>query len=105
MNHSKETLHAEEEGKTEGYLDCTQESCPLLKRPINNEIYDLRNEIYDLRNTFPEDVEFQALIDEAELAIHRGVLPERIDRSTGGSYFVKNRAGVSSLRCFPGFSF
>lgn len=47
------------------------------------------------RNFFPEDPEFQQVIREAEEAIEHGIYPERIRQGSSGSYFVKNRNGVS----------
>jgi phosphatidylinositol 4-kinase type 2 len=47
-------------------------------------------------NSFPNDAEFNELIQEAELAIENGILPERIYQGSSGSYFVKNTQGVSS---------
>ena len=47
-------------------------------------------------NNFPEDVEYSSLLNEAEQAIEHGVSPQRISRGSSGSYFVKNRDGVSS---------
>ena len=45
----------------------------------------------DVINTFPRDPEYEAIIQEAEMAIDQGVLPELIKKGSSGSYFVKNR--------------
>jgi len=47
-------------------------------------------------NNFPDDVEYSGLLCEAEQAIEHGISPQRISRGSSGSYFVKNRDGVSS---------
>ena len=48
------------------------------------------------RNEFPEDPEFEAVVRQAELAIERGIFPERIYQGSSGSYFVKDPQGVRS---------
>lgn len=45
------------------------------------------------RNEFPEDPEFEAVVRRAELAIERGIFPERIYQGSSGSYFVKDPQG------------
>uniref|UniRef100_A0A8C2PFP6 Phosphatidylinositol 4-kinase type 2 n=1 Tax=Capra hircus TaxID=9925 RepID=A0A8C2PFP6_CAPHI len=45
------------------------------------------------RNEFPEDPEFEAVVRQAELAIERGIFPERIYQGSSGSYFVKDPQG------------
>ncbi|XP_023596315.1 phosphatidylinositol 4-kinase type 2-alpha isoform X2 [Trichechus manatus latirostris] len=45
------------------------------------------------RNEFPEDPEFGAVVRQAELAIERGIFPERIYQGSSGSYFVKDPQG------------
>jgi len=44
---------------------------------------------------FIDDPQFQEAVAEAERAIEMGILPERIYQGSSGSYFVKNRDGVS----------
>ncbi|KAF4518427.1 hypothetical protein B566_EDAN002080 [Ephemera danica] len=44
-------------------------------------------------NTFPDDPHFTELVRQAEAAIERGVLPERIYQGSSGSYFVRNAEG------------
>ncbi|XP_045437921.1 phosphatidylinositol 4-kinase type 2-alpha isoform X2 [Pipistrellus kuhlii] len=46
------------------------------------------------RNEFPEDPEFEAVVRKAEVAIERGIFPERIYQGSSGSYFVKDPQGV-----------
>lgn len=46
------------------------------------------------RNEFPEDPEFEAVVRQAEVAIERGICPERIYQGSSGSYFVKDPQGV-----------
>jgi len=46
-------------------------------------------------NIFPDDVEYSNLLNEAEQAIEHGISPQRISQGSSGSYFVKNRDGVS----------
>lgn len=45
------------------------------------------------RNEFPEDPEFEAVVRKAEVAIERGIFPERIYQGSSGSYFVKDPQG------------
>ncbi|XP_062071100.1 phosphatidylinositol 4-kinase type 2-alpha isoform X1 [Lepus europaeus] len=45
------------------------------------------------RNEFPEDPEFEFVVRQAELAIERGIFPERIYQGSSGSYFVKDPQG------------
>ncbi|XP_016050506.1 phosphatidylinositol 4-kinase type 2-alpha isoform X2 [Erinaceus europaeus] len=49
------------------------------------------------RNEFPEDPEFESVVRQSELAIERGIFPERIYQGSSGSYFVKNLQGVVYL--------
>ncbi|XP_040129345.2 phosphatidylinositol 4-kinase type 2-alpha isoform X2 [Ictidomys tridecemlineatus] len=49
------------------------------------------------RNEFPEDPEFEAVVRQAEVAIERGICPERIYQGSSGSYFVKDPQGVVYL--------
>jgi len=46
-------------------------------------------------NNFPDDAEYSGLLTEAEHAIEHGISPQRISQGSSGSYFVKNRDGVS----------
>merc|ERR1719370_2180548 len=46
-------------------------------------------------NTWPNDPVFTDLIQQAEAAIDQGVYPTRIYQGSSGSYFVKNREGVT----------
>ena len=48
-------------------------------------------------NTFPEDPQFEEIVRQAEDAIEHNVYPIRIYQGSSGSYFVKNREGVSIL--------
>lgn len=42
-----------------------------------------------------DDREFTSLVREAESAIEQGILPQMIYQGSSGSYFIKNRKGVS----------
>uniref|UniRef100_A0A8C5DHP8 Phosphatidylinositol 4-kinase type 2 n=1 Tax=Gouania willdenowi TaxID=441366 RepID=A0A8C5DHP8_GOUWI len=44
-------------------------------------------------NHFPDDPEFEEIIQRAEQAIENGVFPERISQGSSGSYFVKDPKG------------
>ncbi|XP_075468483.1 phosphatidylinositol 4-kinase type 2-alpha [Ascaphus truei] len=44
-------------------------------------------------NEFPEDPEFAEVVRGAEVAIERGIFPERIYQGSSGSYFVKDLQG------------
>ncbi|XP_026470418.1 phosphatidylinositol 4-kinase type 2-alpha [Ctenocephalides felis] len=44
-------------------------------------------------NQFPDDPQFSDLVFQAELAIDKGIYPERIYQGSSGSYFVKNPSG------------
>ncbi|XP_065352218.1 phosphatidylinositol 4-kinase type 2-alpha isoform X1 [Cloeon dipterum] len=61
----------------------TRESQPLLGRTESDITF----------NHFPEDPHFTDLLKNAESAIERGILPERIYQGSSGSYFVKNIEG------------
>ena len=54
-------------------------------------------------NHFPDDIQFNEIIKEAELAIDNNILPERIYQGSSGSYFVKNRNLVVTLSNFLSF--
>ncbi|KAM4635882.1 LOW QUALITY PROTEIN: phosphatidylinositol 4-kinase type 2-alpha [Discoglossus pictus] len=45
------------------------------------------------RNEFPDDPEFAEVVKRAEMAIDRGIFPERIYQGSSGSYFVKDEQG------------
>lgn len=66
-----------------------RENQPLLKKMD----YDTASIII---NTFQDDPEFQAMVNEAENAIERGVYPQRISQGSSGSYFVRNPDGTVS---------
>lgn len=63
-----------------------RENTPLLARPD----YEI-----DVVNFFPEDSDYSHIVHESEDAIDHGILPQRIYQGSSGSYFVKNREGVS----------
>ena len=42
---------------------------------------------------FPDDPQFTELVRQAEMAIERGIYPQRIYQGSSGSYFVKNSDG------------
>ena len=50
----------------------------------------------DYQGNHFDDPEFTGIIHAAEQAIDVGILPERIYQGSSGSYFVKDREGVSS---------
>jgi len=60
---------------------------PLINRSSSNDSTLYLNEF--------DDAEFAALTREVEGAIEAGVDPERIYQGSSGSYFAKNRNGVS----------
>lgn len=68
--------------------DGDQESTPLLgseSQPAEHR--------FKFKNKFPEDPEYTAIVQQVELAIEKGVYPERIIQGSSGSYFVKNMEG------------
>jgi phosphatidylinositol 4-kinase type 2 len=42
-----------------------------------------------------DDPDFASVVNDAIQAIEHGIFPERIVQGSSGSYFVKNRNGVS----------
>lgn len=44
---------------------------------------------------FTDDPQFNEVLNQAQIAIDHEVYPERIYQGSSGSYFVKNRRGVS----------
>lgn len=50
--------------------------------------------IYIILLPFADDPQFSELVFQAELAIDKGIYPERIYQGSSGSYFVKNPSGV-----------
>jgi len=68
-----------------------RERAPLLVRPG-----DPHSENAADYNSFPDDVEYSCLLNEAEQAIEHGIYPQRISQGSSGSYFVKNHHGVRS---------
>jgi len=73
-----------------------RENTPLIGQSrrgrVRSEYEDLDEEMF---NSWPNDPEFTELIREAELAVDHGVFPQRIYQGSSGSYFVKNREGVT----------
>ena len=69
------------------YLVCIMFRRPLIRSSSNESTY---------RNEF-DDQEFSSLVREIEGAIERGTPPERIYQGSSGSYFAKNRKGVSDI--------
>merc|ERR1719470_593014 len=73
-----------------------RENTPLIGQSrrgrVRSEYEDLDEEMF---NSWPNDPEFTELIREAELAVDNGVFPQRIYQGSSGSYFVKNREGVT----------
>jgi hypothetical protein len=72
------------------------------------DIIDDSSYIHLSCNHFPDDVQFNEIIKEAELAIDNNILPERIYQGSSGSYFVKNRNLVINSLSFylsPDFTF
>ncbi|GIY84755.1 phosphatidylinositol 4-kinase type 2-beta [Caerostris darwini] len=62
--------------------DSTHESEPLINQMDSEPCCSI--------NCFPEDLQFSAIVREAENAIVHGIIPERIYQGSSGSYFVKN---------------
>ncbi|XP_042899631.1 phosphatidylinositol 4-kinase type 2-beta isoform X2 [Parasteatoda tepidariorum] len=71
---------------TSSASDSTLEGEPLINKMDSEPCCSV--------NIFPEDLEFTAVIREAEHAIIHGVIPERIYQGSSGSYFVKNVSSV-----------
>jgi len=85
----------------------SQENTPLLSSaPVSSSTPRLGQEYTPLLgrcgdldtsldfNNFPDDLDYTALLSEAEAAIEHGIYPERISQGSSGSYFVKNLEGV-----------
>ncbi|KAG8185595.1 hypothetical protein JTE90_023294 [Oedothorax gibbosus] len=70
---------------TSGASD-SHESEPLISRMDSEPCCSI--------NLFPEDLQFTAVVREAERAIIHGIVPERIYQGSSGSYFVKNSSSV-----------
>lgn len=64
-----------------------KESSPLLGPKHEHDI--------GFWNSFPDDPLFEELVRHAEDAIEHNVFPQRIYQGSSGSYFGKNRDGVS----------
>lgn len=67
---------------------CSNASCetqPLLKK-MNEALCDSG----DFTNAFPEDPEFNQIIQYVEVAFEGEIYPERIVQGSSGSYFVKD---------------
>lgn len=45
----------------------------------------------------PDDPLFSEIVAQAEYAIEKGILPERIYQGSSGSYFVKDASNVSRV--------
>lgn len=74
------------------HLSHDREHQPLLKR-----MDTVTDGAYIVNNNFPDDPEFNHIIQEAENAIDSSIYPERISRGSSGSYFVKNCDSVVSM--------
>jgi len=72
-----------------------RERTPLLVHPSESSVENGAD-----YNSFPDDVEYSSLLNEAEQAIEQGISPQRISRGSSGSYFVKNRDAVNSCVVF-----
>ena len=62
---------------------------------MNGEIQPLLNTHDVTRNQFPDDPDFNDLIQHVETAIDQGIFPQRITQGSSGSYYVKNCKNVS----------
>lgn len=80
-------------GGSHYYDNRTSEQRPLLGRSRSR--MDSHSDSEYQGNHF-DDPEFTGIIHAAEQAIDVGILPERIYQGSSGSYFVKDREGVSS---------
>uniref|UniRef100_A0A6M2DM22 Phosphatidylinositol 4-kinase type 2 n=1 Tax=Xenopsylla cheopis TaxID=163159 RepID=A0A6M2DM22_XENCH len=86
LSSSTEEIHLVPEVVFEGTVDSNtdnRESQPLLGARDLDVSY----------NQFPDDPQFSELVFQAELAIDKGIYPERIYQGSSGSYFVKNPSG------------
>ena len=72
----------------------TSEQRPLLGRSRSR--MDSHSDSEYQGNHF-DDPEFTSIVHAAEQAIDVGILPERIYQGSSGSYFVKDKEGVSFL--------
>lgn len=63
------------------------EGTPLLGRLDPDSMH--------IENNFPEDPEFTQVVQQTENAIDEGMYPMRIYQGSSGSYFAKDRTGVS----------
>jgi len=71
-----------------------RENLPLLRGRGRQRVQEYED-IDDLEslNVFPGDPQFTELVRQAEMAIERGIYPQRIYQGSSGSYFVKNSDG------------
>lgn len=79
-----------------------RENQPLLKKKRRaarrGQTGDLSMEgdTISIVNIFPEDADFQSIIQEVDFGISNGHLPRRISQGSSGSYFVYNSDGTVS---------
>lgn len=73
----------------------TSEQRPLLGRGRSRNMESLSDSEYG--SNIIDDPEFAAIIRTVEQAIDAGILPQRIYQGSSGSYFVKNKEGVSII--------
>lgn len=81
------------------YDNRSSEQRPLLGRNRSRNMESCSDSEYGSGNVF-DDPEFAAIIRSVEQAIDHGILPQRIYQGSSGSYFVKNKEGVSGLYYF-----
>ena len=89
-------------GGSHYYDNRTSEQRPLLGRSRSR--MDSHSDSEYQGNHF-DDTEFTGIIHSAEQAIDVGILPERIYQGSSGSYFVKDKDGVSFLSLFVSVTF
>jgi len=76
------------------YDNRSSEQRPLLGRNRSRNMESCSDSEYGSGNVI-DDPEFAAIIRSVEQAIDHGILPQRIYQGSSGSYFVKNKEGVS----------
>lgn len=82
-------------GSSKKYDNRTSEQRPLLGRGRSRNMESCSDSEYG--SNVIDDPEFAAIIRSVEQAIDNGILPQRIYQGSSGSYFVKNKEGVSII--------
>lgn len=79
--------------KTKKFDNRSSEQRPLLGRSRSRNMESCSDSEYG--SNVIDDPEFAAIIRSVEQAIDNDILPQRIYQGSSGSYFVKNKEGVS----------